>query len=85
MDSLRGKLMENPEDSEKLKQFWIERCCECNETPKFIFINPKPDGMCTMIFNLKVKEKMKVPVYYNNCRNVTPGEYVTYKLLGYLD
>lgn len=67
------------------ENYWIERCCECNETKKFIFVKPRNNGMCTMVFNLKVKEKMNVPVYYNNCQQMTKEEYVTYKLLGYLD
>jgi hypothetical protein len=38
-----------------------------------------------MIYDLKNNSKIEAKVYFNTCRQTTPGEYVTYKLLGYLD
>ncbi len=66
------------------EKYWVDTCHYCT-IPTFIFINPEGNGKCTMIYNLKEKQKMKTIVFYNACRNVTSEEYVTYKLLGYLD
>lgn len=67
------------------KKFWVELCSSCKEHKKFLFKDPSPMGMCKMLVDLTTKEKRNVVVYYNTCRTINEEEYVTYKLLGYLD
>jgi DNA polymerase III delta prime subunit len=72
---------ENPAPTEKVLKYWLEFR---DEKPVFIFVQPTADGKCSAIFNLTTNQKMTAVVYYHNCRQFTPFEYVMYKCLGYI-
>lgn len=72
------------EFSEETK-YWL--LLNSNDVPIGIIINLNPDGTCTLIYTLTnpPTKHHYTSVYYNNCRKFTRTDYVTYKLLGYLD
>lgn len=76
---------EESSSQEKISRYWVEMDQEGN--PVFLFNNPDAVGMGQAIYLIK-QNKLINPgcmLYYNNCRKITPGEYVTYRLLGIID